>query len=43
MGYNKTGDWENTCNRADALSPNKKDPEKVADVFSRFFFQLLKI
>jgi hypothetical protein len=21
--YNKTGDWENTCNRAGALSSNK--------------------
>jgi hypothetical protein len=24
MEYNKTGDWENACNRADALSSDKQ-------------------
>jgi hypothetical protein len=24
MEYNNIGDWENTCNRADALSSNKR-------------------
>jgi len=47
MEYNKTGDWENACNRADALSSDKdekiKDPEKVADSFKSFFLKLLNI
>jgi hypothetical protein len=45
MEWNKTGDWENTCNRAGALSSNKrkiKDPEKVADVFKSFFLSIVE-
>jgi len=30
MECNKTGDWENTCNRADALSSNKRWKNKRA-------------
>jgi hypothetical protein len=45
MEYNKTGDWENACNRADSISSNKQSKnersEKVVDVFNSFF-QLLK-
>jgi hypothetical protein len=28
MAYNKTGDWENTRNRADTLSSNKQWKKK---------------
>jgi hypothetical protein len=40
MENNKTGDVENTCNRADALS--YKRSRKVADVLNSFFFSIAK-
>jgi hypothetical protein len=41
MKYNKKGNWENACNRADVLSSNKRwqnkrSKKKVVDGFSSF-------